>query len=339
MQLTFDHDPSALEPLRGEWNALLDRSATPVPFLRHEAVTVWWSTLGGGEWPGGRLWLGTAREADGALAAIWPLFLPEGPAAGGRLHLIGSYEISDYLDLIAPAEHSAEACEALLQAIEPQSDVRGIDLYNLPEASPTLASMEAIAPARGWNVSRERLSPCPVVSLDGGWEAYLARLDRKQRHELRRKLRRADEFPEKVELRIVSPSDDIQVQMESFLTLMAFGADKARFLQPAMRGQFVALTREAFICGCLHLAFLDVGGVPAAAFWSFDYRDRLWVYNSGFNPVYASLSPGWVLLGRLIQWAIDHGRREIDLLRGDEAYKFRLGGVERSIYRLTLTRS
>jgi CelD/BcsL family acetyltransferase involved in cellulose biosynthesis len=337
VQLSFDHHPSALESLSDEWNALLDRSATPVPFLRQEVVSVWWSTLGGGEWPGGRLWLGTARDVDGTLAAIWPLFLPEGPAAGGRLHLIGSFEISDYLDLITPAERSAEACEALLQAIEPRAEVRGIELYNLPEASPTLASMEAIAPARGWRVSRTRLSPCPVVSLDGGWEAYLARLDKKQRHELRRKLRRADESPDKVELRIVMPSDDLQAQMESFLALMAFGADKARFLQPAMRRQFVALTREAFRCGYLHLSFLDVGGVPAAAYWCFDYRDRLWVYNSGLNPAYASLSPGWVLLGRLIQWAIEHGRREIDFLRGDESYKFRLGGVERSIYRLTLT--
>jgi hypothetical protein len=221
VQLSFDHHPSALEALSGEWNALLNRSATRVPFLRHEAASVWWSTLGGGEWPGGTLWLGTARDADGALAAISPLFLPEGPAAGGRLHLIGSFEISDYLDLIAPAERSAEACTALLQAVEPQLEVRGIDLYNLPEASPTLASMETLAPARGWSVTRERLSPCPVVSLDGGWDAYLGRLDRKQRHELRRKLRRADELPEKVELRIVSPSDDIQAEMESFLTLIA----------------------------------------------------------------------------------------------------------------------
>ena len=66
MQLSFDHHPSALESLSGEWNALLDRSATPVPFLRHEVVSIWWSTLGGGEWPGGKLWLGTARDADGS---------------------------------------------------------------------------------------------------------------------------------------------------------------------------------------------------------------------------------------------------------------------------------
>ena len=264
--------------------------------------------------------------------------MPEGPGADGRLHLIGSFEISDYLDLIAPAERSHEVCEALLQAIESQAEVRGLELYNLPEASPTLASMESLAPGRGWTVSREKLQPCPVVSLDGGWEGYLARLDKKQRHELRRKLRRAEESPDEVRLRIVSPSDDIEAQIESFLALMALGADKARFLQPAMRRYFLGLTRGAFTCGCLHLAFLDVDGVPAAAYWSFDYNDRLWVYNSGLNPAFSALSPGWVLLGRLIRWAIDAGRREVDFLRGEEDDKSRLGGVARAIYRLTLTR-
>jgi CelD/BcsL family acetyltransferase involved in cellulose biosynthesis len=338
VQLSFDHHPAALEALSGEWNALLERSATPVPFLRHEAASVWWSTLGGGEWPGGELWLGTARDADGTLAAIWPLFRPDGPAAAGRLHLIGSYEISDYLDLIAPADRNAEACEALLLGLEARPDVRGIELYNLPEASPTLASVAALAPSRGWTVSSGRLSPCPVVSLDGGWDAYLARLDKKQRHELRRKLRRAEEQQEKVELRIVGPSDDIQAEMESFLELMAYGADKKRFLQPAMRRQFVTLTKEAFRCGCLQLAFLDVGGVPTAAYWNFDFGNRIWVYNSGLNPAYASLSPGWVLMGRLIRWAIEAGRTEVDFLRGGEGYKYHLGGIDRSIYRLTLTR-
>jgi CelD/BcsL family acetyltransferase involved in cellulose biosynthesis len=338
MHLSFTHDPAAFAALASEWNALLDRSATRVPFLRHEVQSLWWSTLGGGEWPGGTLWLGTGRDADEALVGVCPLFLPEGPAADGRLHLLGSFEISDYLDLIAPPERNSEMCAVLLEAVEAEPAVAGLDLYNLPEASPTLTSLESIAPRRGWTVTRERLQPCPVVPLDGGWETYLSRLDKKQRHELRRKMRRAEGSPAEVRLRLVSPQDDIQAEAESFLQLMAFDPGKAAFLKPVMRQHFLGLTHAASACGCLNLTFLDVGREPAAAYWCFDYDGRLWVYNSGLNPVHAALSPGWVLLGRLIQWAIDAGRREIDFLRGDEAYKFRLGGVERSIYRLTLTR-
>ncbi len=86
------------------------------------------------------------------------------------------------------------------------------------------------------------------------------------------------------------------------------------------------------------MAFLDVGHRPAAAYLNFDYAGRIWVYNSGLDPTYQALSPGWVLIGRLIEWAIRNGRKEFDFLRGDEDYKFRLGGTERSIYRLTVTR-
>lgn len=335
MRLSFEHRPEALTALAAEWNALLERSATLVPFLRHEVASVWWSTLGGGEWPGGKLWLGMARDPGGGLAAIWPLFRPAG---ADRLHLIGSHEISDYLDLIAPPGQNREACKALLLALEGQDEIRSIDLYNLPEASPTPASMEAIAPLHGWSVTRQRLAPCPVVALEGSWEAYLARLDKKQRHELRRKIRRAEMHSERVQLRIVGPSDNIGSEMETFLRLMALGADKARFLQPAMRQQFLALTQEVFRAGYLQLAFLEVGGAPAAAYWNFDFGGRIWVYNSGLDPAFAALSPGWVLMGYLIRWAIDAGRAEVDFLRGGEPYKYQLGGVDRWIHRLTLTR-
>jgi CelD/BcsL family acetyltransferase involved in cellulose biosynthesis len=62
------------------------------------------------------------------------------------------------------------------------------------------------------------------------------------------------------------------------------------------------------------------------------------VYNSGLNPAYLSLSPGWVLLSHLIQWAIENDRKEFDFLRGDEKYKYRFGGVDRYIARLTISR-
>jgi len=43
-------------------------------------------------------------------------------------------------------------------------------------------------------------------------------------------------------------------------------------------------------------------------------------------------------MAHLIRWAIDHGRTEVDFLRGDEDYKYRLGGVDRHIVRLTIER-
>jgi CelD/BcsL family acetyltransferase involved in cellulose biosynthesis len=45
-----------------------------------------------------------------------------------------------------------------------------------------------------------------------------------------------------------------------------------------------------------------------------------------------------VLVGNLIQRAIEQKRAVFDFLRGDEDYKFRLGGQTTHIYRLRIER-
>src|SRR5215211_4579143 len=80
------------------WNALVEGSIADTPFSRYEYLCEWWKTLGGGEWQNVELILISATEND-QLIGIAPLFIAdyEGQRA---LMLVGSIEISDYLDLI-----------------------------------------------------------------------------------------------------------------------------------------------------------------------------------------------------------------------------------------------
>jgi CelD/BcsL family acetyltransferase involved in cellulose biosynthesis len=71
----------------------------------------------------------------------------------------------------------------------------------------------------------------------------------------------------------------------------------------------------------------------------FDYNDSISVYNSGYDPqLHASLSTGTVLLAFCIQDAIGKGRRTFDFLRGNEEYKYRLGGQDTEVYNLRISR-
>src|SRR6185436_11848513 len=80
------------------WNTLVQQSIADTPFSRHEYLSEWWKTLGGGEWQNAELVLVSAMEND-QLIGIAPLFIAE--YDGQRaLMLVGSIEISDYLDLI-----------------------------------------------------------------------------------------------------------------------------------------------------------------------------------------------------------------------------------------------
>jgi len=326
-----EFDPAA-------WNALVEQSITDVPFLRYEYLSQWWETRGGGEWKQAELVLVSAKE-NNQLIGIAPLFLSEYDGRPALL-LIGSIEISDYLDLIVrPADLPRFLSELLdFLASHYAENWRGLDWYNLPDSSPTLTALKAESEKRGWTYAEEVYRPTPTISLPGNYEAYLATVEKKQRHEIRRKVRRAEESGRGVRWYLVSDAATLDTEIDSFIALMERDEHKAEFLTPAMREQMRASMRIAFEHQWLWLAFLEIDGQKAAACLNFDYKNRLWGYNSGVDTRFMELSPGWVLLAYTLQWAADHSRVEFDFMRGDEEYKYRFGATNRFVMRAQATR-
>lgn len=328
--------------LAGEWNDLLACcSANHVPFLRYEYLSTWWKTLGGGEWKEGELFTVLARRPDGALAGVAPLFFTHNREGEPAMMLVGSIEISDYLDLIVPLPDMQEFTDAMFELLDsPQAPAwKVLDFYNLPDTSPTLPALQRAAERRGWAYQQQQLQPCPYIPLPGDWETYLASLDKKQRHEIRRKMRRAEENDPPARWYIVQDESALDAEIEDFLTLMAQDPEKDRFLTQVMRTQMRQAVHVAFKAGWLQLAFMEVNGQKAAGYLNFDYAGHIWVYNSGLNFAYRELSPGWVLLSHLLKWAIEHQRVCFDFMRGDEDYKYRFGAVNRYIVRALIRRS
>ncbi len=163
-------------------------------------------------------------------------------------------------------------------------------------------------------------------------------MDSKQARELRRKLRKADGYPATVDWHFVSENSDLEQAVDTFMELMSNDSAKQDFLSDEMRAQFHRMSARAFEHGWLQIVFLNVSSQPTFGYVNFDYGKRIWVYNSGFDPEHFDLSPGWVLMGNLIEWAIEEGYEAIDFLRGDESYKYRLGGEDRYIVNLKIRR-
>lgn len=329
------------QALQKDWNDLLAQSAVHVPFLRHEYLETWWHTRGGGEWPQDtQLAVITASEG-GRLVGVAPLFVGNWENLSTLL-LVGSIEISDYLDLIARPADMPRFTSALLDYLDQEPALAGwkrIDLYNVLENSPLLAALQSAAQEHSWAYALEPFRPALTIPLPGDWETYLAGIDKKQRHEIRRKLRRAHESERNVHWYYVQDPAQLESEIEAFLSLMSQDEEKARFLTPPMRDNFRMTMRCAFKAGCLHLSFLVIDGRKAASYLSMDYLNQLWVYNSGIDATFIELSPGWVLLGELLQWANENKRSAFDFMRGDEDYKFRFGAHKRDVMRVTVTRS
>ena len=167
---------------------------------------------------------------------------------------------------------------------------------------------------------------------------FLNRLDKKQRHEIRRKMRRAEESGHQIRWYIVRDESTLEAEIEAFLELMRQDPEKTAFLTEPMCEQMRLACLAAFENGWLQLTFLVVDGQKAASYLNFDYLNRIWVYNSGFSRSFMDISVGWVLLGHLLQWANENQRSEFDFMRGDEDYKYRFGGVDKLVMRAKVIR-
>lgn len=329
--------PDVFDVLADEWNALLKRSVTDTPFSTLEWHRNWWAAYHPGD-----LWVVTVRDDDGVLQGIMSAFIVE--ADGMRaLHFVGCEDVTDYLDVLVDRDHQESVYVTIANALIANSasfDV--IDLCNIPAESPTLAYFVEVLGNCGFSVETSVQEVCPVINLPENFPQYVKSIDKKQSKELVRKLRIAQAQGSSVSWYTVDESHDLDEEIDKFLTLMAAShPEKAEFLQDEQHVAFFkSLVPDAFKAGWLQLNFLVITGEPVATYLNFDYNNRILVYNSGLNPDKgAQLSPGIVLLGYNIQQAIEQGRDVFNFLRGNESYKYKMGGKDTQIYNLKATYS
>ena len=322
----FDSDSGACE-------ALLGRTACPTVFLSPWWMSAWHTVFAGDAAPR----IIQIRDGD-TLVGVAPLL-----QTGDRLILAGDPDLFDYQDLVFVKGRESELTGALLDHLDSANGTgpawASLELPSVPADSPNAAAVTAAAEERGYGVESEEIAVAPVADLPVSWDEFLAGLTKKHRHELRRKIRRLEDAGE-VRHVTVTGSEGLDTEMEEFLRLMcATNQDKADFLTPERRRFFHLLADRAAAREALRLSFLEVDGTRMAACLMFDYAGVYMLYNSGYDPARSDLSVGLINKAFAIREAIELGRRRFDFLKGGERYKYRLGGLDRAIYRIVVTRS
>lgn len=326
------------QELKNDWNALLKESLLDVPFLRFEYLEQWWQTRGGGEWPQNARLVLISAHTENSLVGVAPLFLTE-LEGKTSLMFVGAIEISDFLCFIVRPTDLQPFLKGLFDFLNNNSEIPAwhvMDLHNLVEVPQLFESLQELASQFNWEYQCQQTYHSPYIPLPSDWEDYLSNLDKKQRHEIRRKMRRLEEAYPTAGLTFVEDANHLPAAIEDFFQLMAHDPQKEAFLSEAMRAAMRATISTALNHRYLQLAFLELDGKRAAAYLNFKYNDRLWVYNSGLDPQYYAVSAGWVLLAYLLRLSIEHGLPEFDFMRGNEDYKYRFGAVDRFVYHVRL---
>ncbi|KPK22696.1 MAG: hypothetical protein AMK69_19240, partial [Nitrospira bacterium SG8_3] len=273
MQLEVIQTETEWETIADEWNQLLKESITRVPFLRHEYLTAWWEHRGGGEWPESTLYIIAARGNDGRLLGAAPMFLSKNHAGESALFLIGSIEISDFLDIIVREDDLDTFLDAILAHLTGPDgpDWSSLEWYNLLETSNTVSGIKNLTSKYDLLFHQERTQPAPIITLPSDFDEYLASLDNRYRRELQRKIRNAMGYFIPVEWYDVEDEDSLENEINDFILMMREEEEKDAFLTEEMVSQFHTIAQAALQAGWLKLSFLMVGKEKAAGYFNFDY--------------------------------------------------------------------
>ena len=318
--------PQSFASVSEEWQQLLPQCASDSLFLTPLWQDVWWREMGSGE-------LQLLRVAqDDRLLGVAPL-----ACDGPEWRFLGDTSVFDYQDFIVSKGAETSFFQALLDYLEEET-WETLDLVSLRDGSPTLEVLPGLARERGHEVVIEVEGVAPGVCLPVAWDDYLARLSRKDRHELRRKLRRLQRAGEYHTV-AVRDAQELPAAMDEFLSLMRTSrVDKEQFLTPEREHFFRSIGQELSHAGQIQLYFLQVNGSRAAGALCFDYRGRRLLYNSGYDLDFSPLSVSLLLKAFCLQEAIEQGMDYFDFLRGAEPYKYDLGAKDVSLYHMTIRR-
>jgi CelD/BcsL family acetyltransferase involved in cellulose biosynthesis len=256
---------------------------------------------------------------------------------------------ADYASVLVPVEHLPALVEDLarylaVQLLDDRVDL--VDLRRLSEADPLadalVRALEGGAAAPELSIRLEQEDVCPVVRLATDWHAQLAGLGKRSRHEVRRKLRRAErEGP--IELRYL-PLEAASADHFIHLHQARWGADglfaddadgerSRRFLH-----RLVELEGAPDATARFHLGEVSVDGRVVHALAGFGDRGTCYFYNAGLDPEARDLSPGVVGTAAYLRDRIERGDRRFDFLRGDEPYKYEWGAEDTRLVRLIVSK-
>ena len=314
--------------VEAEWQSILSASDHNNIFLTPYWQEAWWESMGAA---GQELRIVKLSDGESAIG-IAPLMKSQ-----GLVTFLGSTDLWDMHDFIVVRGREQDFYGGLVDYLDTEewSEVR---LESLPEGSHTLSHLPALALDRGYRVERTEEDTLMGVSLPGTWDEYLTGLRKKDRHELRRKLRRLQETVD-FQIHRLSDTREVAEAMDEFLHLMGQSREeKSHFLTDERYAFFREISPRMAERGLLHLFFLEVEGVRTAATVCFDYNNVWSLYNSGHNTDYAALGTSFLLKALCLKDAIGEGKNYFDLLRGTEQYKHHLGATGRELYTLSIHR-
>lgn len=310
----------SLETYRASPNLRLNWSSV---FVLPGFMRSWWQVFAP---DGARLFIRSVWQDD-RLLGIAPM-----QVNGTTASFIGHKDVFDYIDFVVVPGREKDFFNILLDEFT-RAGITTLDLGPIRPDATVLNSLVDIAKARNFSIETAKEDVFVELPLPPTWDDYMEELDGKDRHEMRRKIRRlmaAGHF----DFRIAGDAESITSVRDTFFRLFALSrGEKGTFMTETMSRFFHTLIKAMTDAGTMRFGVLKLENTIIAMVLCFDYNEVVYLYNSAFDPAMSDLSPGLLSKAFYIQDSIEQGKKVFDFLKGSETYKYRMGGRETAIYR------
>jgi len=312
--LSLHTGPEAVELLRDGWVELESRCVSH-PFQTHAFAKAWSTTVCAAEHA--QPAIVTLEDGD-ALTALFPANLVRyGPIR--LLDWLAGPLLVDFGDVLYDAELAsltvADFIEQALALVQRSAPTAFVYLSNVRD--------DAIAhPALSAALREYKCSAAPVLRLDRTYDEIVSSLSPNNRRNCKRHERKLDAAGE-CRFEVVGAADPgFGELLGRLLELQRKRFDhrgSSHQLFEGCVGEFYAEYARRF--EGVTLACLRLDGTAIAISYQCEYRDRLLVLVSAFDPEFSAFSPGIRLRGLLIRHGIERGLREIDMGWGEQPHK------------------
>lgn len=342
MQYRLIKEEKAFYELKEKWNCLLKHSGRGNPFLTWEWMYYWWESYKTERAPKELCII--VAEIESEIHALLPGFIKTERLGAFQLrvfHFMGTeFETTNYLEIICRRSADTEIIFRLIDFLilqKPDLDV--LSISHILGKHPQLEAVKGIADRLRLEICLDHYHPCLHIPINGTWDNYLQTLSKNTRYNWRRYLRGLqNQF--KAEFEMVNEPMEIDHAIDDLfnLHLRRFQTKKSdTFFKTDVQKDFHKKIAHGFFeQGILHIFQLKVEQKTIAIYYCFQYSDQMHFFQSGMDPCWDKYSPGFVLLGMIIQHTFEKGLKEFDFGRGTDSYKLKWNPVSKEMMVLRL---
>lgn len=320
-----------LEELRGAWDELAQTLGRP--YAAPGWMLAWWRHAAPA---GARLGVAAAWDGD-ELVGLAPLWR-ERRAGVQWLRPLAAPVSHRSEPLAAPGREGdvAPVMAAALAGARPAPDAVAFEALPAGSPWPGLLAAEWPGPGRA-RLEREREVTAPHVTLDGGYDAWLAAKSSNFRSQVRR-LRRKLEAQGARFVRITE-ADDLEPALRDFARLHHARWDPrggSGALTPEVEAMLAAAVADLSPRGRLSIWAVEVDGRAISSHLFVEAGDEMVYWLGGHDDAWGAHKPGLQTLVAAVEDAFARGVARLDLGPGDQEYKYRLADGESSLEWVTL---